>query len=758
MYKKLIARTAKLSTESRKGHRGKGVAITYEHIPQDVDERNHGSIYAVINVNAPHSDAEQIAELILDAFHGEYYQDLTRDPLISFEAALTRVNEELADATNQGKISWLNNLNAILGILSNHEFHITKAGKTEAYLYRGEKSSHVSNDLGGDTVNPLRTFINIASGELNEGDRVAIVTPGVFFSLSKDELQKYSTEFQPKVAIGHLASLLEGGTGESSPNAILILEAISPEAASNETIEDKSDDLWLSEPKKPVKEALDASAPFFKRALIIISAAWAGIMIFTSEKIIPFVKNIPTLIGNLIDSFNKNKSPKSPKEKIFVDTDEAISLKNDESKIGDLAIDESEEIVAEITPKVTANEIYIKESIPSNKPKWLKLEKFNFSKAQGAGSQAKKLFKRLFVKRGYALAAAVVVVILLIGGVYLTWQSRENTANEKLANTSFAQAESKYNDGQKAITSGDNKQAAENLREAQKIAESLTKNKFVDKDASALLVKINAGLDQAEGIVRANPDMLADVQKIVGKTPLGPYLINESLYLINKDNGNIASVSATSGEVATAIDSPTIEGKILAATPVTRRSVLAFITDKGNIYEFDTKELEMNKQDVAGEIEKPISMTSYITNIYTLDSTNGKIYKRLKTSTGYGRRTDYITDNTNVSNNIGIATDSSIYTMGSDGSITKYLAGKKQNYNITNLPFKIDKPNTLFASEGIKNLYITDSGRNSIIVFDDTGKFVSQQVSEKFDNLNGLFVTENTGYVSANGLIYKLAL
>ena len=50
MHKKLIARTAKLSTETRKGHRGKGVAITYEHIPQDVDERNHGSIYAVINV------------------------------------------------------------------------------------------------------------------------------------------------------------------------------------------------------------------------------------------------------------------------------------------------------------------------------------------------------------------------------------------------------------------------------------------------------------------------------------------------------------------------------------------------------------------------------------------------------------------------------------------------------------------------------------------------------------------------------------
>jgi len=604
----------------------------------------------------------------------------------------------------------------------------------------------------------LRTFINIASGELNEGDRVAIVTPGVFFSLSKDELQKYSTEFQPKVAIGHLASLIEGGTGESSPNAILILEAISPEAASNETIEDKSDDVWLSEPRKPVKDALDASAPFFKRVWLVIAATWAATMVFTSDKIIPFLKNIPTYIRKLIDSFNKNKPPKQTKEKIFIETDEAISLKKDEGKINDLTINESDEIVDETSPKVTANEIYIKESITSDKPKWLKLEKFNFSKVQTAGSKVKKLSSRLFVKRGYALAAAAIVVILLIGGVYLTWHGRENKENEKLANASFSQAQGKYDSGQSAITSGDNKQAVEKLKEAQKIAESLTKNKYVDKDATALLVKINSSLDQAEGVVRINPTKLADVQKVVGKSPLGPYLINKTLYLINKDNGNIASVSVTSGEVATAVDNPTLEGKILAATQVTRRSVLVFITDKGNIYEFDTKELKINKQDAAGEIEKPVAMTSYITNIYTLDSANGKIYKRLKTSTGYGKRTDYITDSSNVSGSVGIATDSSIYVLGSDGSIVKYLAGKKQSFTISNLPFAFDKPNTLFASEEVKNLYVTDRGGSRIVVFDLNGKFISQQVSDKFNNLNGLYVSGTTGYVSADGIVYKLTL
>ena len=258
--------------------------------------------------------------------------------------------------------------------------------------------------------------------------------------------------------------------------------------------------------------------------------------------------------------------------------------------------------------------------------------------------------------------------------------------------------------------------------------------------------------------MRPNPTSFADVEKIVGKTPLGPFLINDSLYLISKENGNIASVSTKSGEVSTAIEKPTIDGEILAATPVVRRSVLVFITDAGSLYEFDTKELKIVKQDTVGEIEKPASMTSYVTNIYTLDATNGKIYKRLKTSTGYAKRTDYITDSTSVAGGVGITTDSSIYVLGQDGSIVKYLAGKKQDFSVSNLPFSLTKPTTIFTSEELTKLYVTDSSANRIVVFDNTGKFINQQVSDKFKNINGIFVSANLGYVAADGVLYKITL
>jgi hypothetical protein len=176
------------------------------------------------------------------------------------------------------------------------------------------------------------------------------------------------------------------------------------------------------------------------------------------------------------------------------------------------------------------------------------------------------------------------------------------------------------------------------------------------------------------------------------------------------------------------------------------------------VYEFDTKELKMNKQDMAGEVEKSTALTSYLTNIYSLDGVNGMVYKRLKTSTGYSKRTSYITDGSSVKGGVSLATDSSIYVLGSNGQITKFLAGKKQNFSINDLPFTLSNPGTIFASEEVKGLYVTDPSNKRVIILDSNGKFVSQQISDKFNNLSGVSVVGPTLYVSADGKIYKLTI
>ena len=92
MSKKLALRAAKLSSEAQKLKTSSNVCIAYEHQPKDPEERRHGVIFAVIDLNGNQKKLEDLIELIIDTFHGEYYQDLDREPLESFENALAKIN------------------------------------------------------------------------------------------------------------------------------------------------------------------------------------------------------------------------------------------------------------------------------------------------------------------------------------------------------------------------------------------------------------------------------------------------------------------------------------------------------------------------------------------------------------------------------------------------------------------------------------------------------------------------------------------
>jgi len=752
MHKKLIARTAKLLSESKKNRRHQGIAVSYEHIPNDIDERNHGAIYAVVNITAPSEKAEEVGELIIDTFHGEFYQDLGRDPMSSFEAALSRVNEELAEVTHQGNTEWLGNLHAILAVLAGDTFHITQTGKTEAYLYRGERSSHLTHDLTGDNVNPLRTFINIASGELIEGDKIAIVTPGVFYHVSKDELQRYVQEFQPKVAISHLADLLEDNSGEIQPNSILILETITPEAASEETIPELDDEIWMSEPSKPVQTAIEASAPFVKKTLFYTKKTTSAVGHFLSKTVWPKLKSWSAEAVDIAKHLISRETSHPKKSGgVLSETKESIVSEGGKESLEDLTINEK---TNEYVSEKQSNAIYIKET--ASKPKLLRID---LSSAKGITGKLREMTKKLGKNRKTVLYAAIAIVLVLSIGLFSFWKIRQEAETQKLAEATLTEATSKYDIGQTQISGGDKQQAADTLRSALTLTDGLKSNVKLKAQASDLAGKIQTSLDTAEGVIRAQAAIFGDSNQIVGNDTFGPFLVGTNLYVISKTDGSIASISINGGEVSRVLDKPSIEGKITAATAITVRSVLVMITDAGKIYEFDTKDVKLNQQTVAGDFEQAIALAGFSTNIYSLD-TNGKIYKRLRTSSGYGARTEYITDGSVASNAVSLAIDSNVYALKANGEVYKYLGGKKQDYNTTDLPMTISKANNVFTDENTVGLYELEGDASKVIRFDGKGVFVSQLVSDNFKSATGLIVDDANKvlYVLSGGKIYKTAL
>ncbi len=754
MHKKLIARTAKLLSESKRSRRHQGIAIAYEHNPNDVDERNHGSIYALVNVNAPAASAEEVAELIVDAFFGEYYQDLEKDPLTSFEAALARVNEELADITHNGNIHWLNNLNAILAVHTGDTIHITQTGKAEAYLYRGGKSSHITRELAGDNINPLRTFTNIASGDLLEGDKIVAVTPGVFFHISKDELQKYVEEFQPKIAISHLADLLEGNNTEMQPNSILIIEAITPEAASEETVTEINDEVWLTEPNKPMETVIERSAPFAQKAIYYTRRGWKAMTGFIVASAWPWIHDTTLdaydALSGLITKGGQNIKSKKERPAALEKPKEVIEVSEAPADFSDITVNEHANSFLETT-KASGNVIHIKES--HNKPKWLKLEKIDFSYAGKLKDRlGDKLKKNKGNKRNLLIAASALALVLIIS-VFAVWRLRENAEHQKLAEASYTEAQSKLTIGKAEAASGNRGKSANTLNSALSIAKGLESNPSLKDRVSTLEKDINSALDGVLAITRVTTSKLADTTNITGKNTFGPFVIGKNAYIISKDNGSIAAVSLA-GEASNVLDKPKLEGKVAAVTAVTVRSTIVLFTDKGALYEFDVKDVTLTKQAIAGDMEVPTAMASFSTNIYTVDAA-GQIYKRTKTSTGYSARTAYITDGSTAKDTIALAIDSNVYATKKNGDTVKYLGGKKQSYSINDLPLTLSGISSNFANEDTTGIYLTNSG--SIVRADTNGKYIGQYNGATLKNISGVSVDDanKTVYVFADGALYK---
>ncbi len=761
MQKKIIARTAKLLSESKRSRRHQGIATSYEHIPADIDERGHGSIYALVNVNAASESAEEIAELIIDAFHGEYYQDLTKDASASFEAALARVNEELAEATHNGNIHWMGNLHAILAVHNDEGIYVAQTGKVEAHLYRGGKDSLIPKDGNGDSINPLRTFQNFVIFDLLEGDKVVFVTPGVFYHISKDELQRYVEEFQPKVAISHIADLLEGNSTDLQPNSLLIIEGITPEAASEETLTEIQDEVWLAEPNKPVETAIEASAPFVQKAIFYTRKGLAAFGGFVTATMWPWIHD-HTLdtYDFIVDVARGTRSGKLKKEKkeasvIFEQPKEVVEVEAAKETIDDLKINDHTNTYVEDAPK-NNNIIRIKEA--DNKPKWLKLEKIDFSKAGKIKDNLSSKLKKTNQNKRSMLIVAVAVFLVLVVSVFSVWRIRENAEDQRLAEASYTEAQSKLTIGKGQADSGDRSGAATTLNNALDIARSLEKNANYKDKAIALEKELTSVLDTVLSITRANPTKMADVKSIVGENVFGPYLVNDSLYMVSKSNGNIAAVSINGGESSNVLDSPSIDGKITAATAVPVRSTLVIYTDKGNVYEFDTKDLTLTKQAIAGDMENAIAMASFSTNIYTLTS-DGKIYKRTKTSTGYSARGEYINDGSNVAGAISLAIDSNVYAMKANGEVIQYLGGKKQEYSLSNLPITIKAATHVFTNEDTTGLYISEASEKRIVRIDAEGKYVGEYLSDTFSGASAVYAddTAKVIYTFASGTLYSFA-
>ncbi len=263
-----ITRTARLVPYAKRPKQVPSFVTAYSHEPlPDEPAANMGSLFVVIEVLVSGRSSEEVADLIIETLGDRYYNygQNEAEPLARFEAAIKATNHELGEYVSQGNAAWIGKLSAVAAIQVGDELHVVQTGSAEAFLYRGKAATRIAGGSSSRPSVPTKTFSAIASGQLEVGDRLLLVTPALIHQLSLAKLQQVIAHASPNNAIAELTTLLQGGTNERV--AALVVEVTTPELAAMQMRSEEPSEIHLGSPETPLEAAKMAAAPVATAAL-----------------------------------------------------------------------------------------------------------------------------------------------------------------------------------------------------------------------------------------------------------------------------------------------------------------------------------------------------------------------------------------------------------------------------------------------------------------------------------------------------------
>jgi len=708
MDTKLTSRVNKLLLPSQESN---FFSHALEITPQELSQKPLGKLLIVAEIASPSEDNQEVGETLIDSVKTEYYKDSSRDILESFEAALQKANETLADLTEAGKTNWLGKLHMIIGILNNDTLHLAQAGNAEAYLARGEQIVKISEGLtetSDKKTQPLKTFENIASGNIEEGDRVILSTPELFYHISLEELRREVSDKSPEEAVSGLAQKLKGEEGIGNL-AALIAETTTEDKLSGEPLPKAAAALKKEPVIEDVKEVKADAKSFAQKTKDIFKTA--------KEKL------------------SKDKKLEVPPK----ETPEA-----------------PEEIKAPIVPKPSTS----KEPQKPNKFA-IGLKKFS----RKVSAIAAKINQSSLNKNRFLLGAILVLILVLfISGGILIWQKNKDST-KNLYHDKLIEAQEKQKAAEDALIYDNEIRARQLLVEASGLIDEVLDSKHYNNEANDLKGKIQIALDKINHITRIeNPKAITDFSTLPSTETLGTLIaLDKYLYTFNPGSAGVFGTPLEKPKAETMAEPSISVGKLKCGAVMKDQGILVFYNEVGGIYEFDpdTGKLEKKELEEGTSLARAEAIATYFSNIYLLDPSQNQITKHSRTITGYGRGENYLTDETvSLDGAVSIAIDGYVYVLKNDGEIIKLLKGKPTTFEVSNLPDPLKDPTLIFIDPDTDYLYVLDKGNGRIVVLDDKGGFAAQYVGEELKEATGIYADEQgkKGYFLSGQRIYQFSL
>lgn len=213
---------------SKKGDSICGV-FSYEAL--NIEETNLGNLYLTGKIsNIPkkkHKNYDFLLGVLISVIKREFYLDHQKGTVEALESALQSANIYLDDFAKKGHKEWIKNIDFTCFAFSQNNIHIGQTGNMLVYLFRKNTMTNIARKFSNKvkSFQPSKTFANIASGNLEEDDKIIITTPDILEIISTVKIKQILSQSSTEELFNYLKKNLK----KVNSLACLILEAKSKE-------------------------------------------------------------------------------------------------------------------------------------------------------------------------------------------------------------------------------------------------------------------------------------------------------------------------------------------------------------------------------------------------------------------------------------------------------------------------------------------------------------------------------------------------
>ncbi len=729
-----------------------------------------GKLAVVVDINMNTDFASKMSEIISDCIKQEYFRFRSSENkmmmLGHFESALSKLNQALSTLAAEGYVEWIDKLHVGIAALSLNKIHLAYTGSTKIFLYRQNEAIDITSGPTSSQSNPMKTFINVVSGDMQINDKLLMVSPNFLKYFSLEKVKRTLSQFSAKDSISNFKNLLQNF--DNSALSAVVLELKDEKEAYEENFD------FLKKPRRQtiedlINERSDKNNP--------TSAE--------EEKPTPAVRPVNSEDCKVYN-YHEAKQ-KSPALNIDSDNDVLKTLpkrkkngsgfekytelaKDNILRFKDYALPVFEKVVGSIKSlkpksKVPEKRILSRKAIstrsylsPRILPSENKLPKLGLDKLKNVFTNAFSFVAGLPTKSKMILGGILSVSLILGFSIFFHSNSPEQkdiTATKKVDENSIVQAQDLNKKASDALIYNDNEKAKGFLMEATLILNDAKKDKKYQKDAEDLLKSVTTQLDKINNVTRLSSlDAIPLPADFTAKGILGLggklYSYDENkgeVYLINESKKSLEKTSKESNGI----------GNLKYGAVNLFKDYIEFLTDSNSVSEFVLDDNNIYKIDFTLDPkEKVTAFANYFDALYVLDSTNNQIWKHQRTIDGYNKGEEWLEGLDNgIKDANSFAIDGSIYVLKDSGEIVSFLSGKKEDFSVKNLDKSFAGGSKIFTLLDYDNLYVLDPANERLAVLDKNGNVLKQYANSDFKNAKDIYVDEskNKGYVLSNNKV-----